>query len=105
MYELDFSAFPVPLIIRTAFERGEFDAALRLTTVAERLGVRTVPLLTAAAWIEVGRPERTRALAPGSLVQPGRMARRVAHHLATPEEQGGTLLRDRRGRPACRLPG
>jgi len=98
-YDLDASAFPVPLIIRTAFERGEFDAALRLVEVAERLGIRTVPLLTAATWIEVGQSVRTRTLAPASLTQPGKMARRVAQHLDAPEEQGGILLRDRWGRP------
>lgn len=97
-HDLDASAFPVPLIIRTAFERGEFAAALRLTELAERLGIGTVPLLTAAAWIEAGEPERTRGLGPRSLEQSGNMARRVAHHLTTPEEQGGTLLRDRYGR-------
>ncbi len=97
--DFDPSAFPVPLIIRTAFERGEFPAALRLTALAERLGVRTVPLVTAAAWIEAGKLDRALELDSLDLKLPGAMARRTAHHLETPEEQGGVLLRDRDGRP------
>ena len=107
--EPDASAFPVFLIIRTAFERGEFPAAQRLIALAEIRGVKTVPLLEAATWIEAGRVERAKRVAalgpvsPGTLSpgtqSPGTMARRVAHYLGTPEEQGGVLLRDRYGRP------
>ena len=96
---LDPSAFPVPLIIRTAFERGEFSAALRLTELAERLGVRTVPLLTVASWIEGGKTATAHAFDGLDLEVPGVVAQRLAHHLASPEEQGGILLRDRHGTP------
>ena len=96
---LDISSFPVPLIIRTAFERGEFSAALRLTALAERLGVKTVPLLTVASWVEGGQIEQAQAFAGLDLQLPSKVARRLAHHLETPEEQRGVLLRDRFGRP------
>ncbi len=120
--------FPTGLIARTAFERGEFDAALRVTELAESAGAPTVRLLTTAAWIEAGGIEEARhlaagaptlsgaslgtlapgtlapgtlapgTLAPGTLARPA-LARQVAHHLETPEEQRGVLLRDRTGRP------
>lgn len=96
---LDPSAFAVPLMIRTAFERGDFQAALRLTELAERLGTPTVPLVTAAAWIEADHVEDALRVPGLRQSPPGNMLRRVAHHLATPDEQGGTLLRDRSGRP------
>ncbi len=96
---LDPSAFAVPLIIRTAFERGDFQAALRLTELAERLGMRTVPLVTAAASIEADRVQDAQRLTALDRTPPGNMLRRVAHHLGSPEEQGGVLLRDRSGRP------
>ena len=92
-------AFPSALIARAAFERGEFDAALRVTELLETAGVDTVPLLTAAAWIEAGGIEEARYLDVEPARLPGTLARRVAHHLGTPEEQGGVLLRDRTGRP------
>ena len=96
---VDPSAFSVSLMIRAAFERGEFEAALRLTALAERLGLRTVTVLTAAAWIEIDRLNKARELPPPNLTQTGNIGRRVARHLATPAEHGGVLLRDRRGRP------
>ncbi len=95
----DASAFAVPLIIRTAFERGEFQAALRLTDLAERLGMPTVPLVTAAAWIEADRVQDALRLTALERTPPGNMLRRVAHHQGSPEEQSGVLLRDRAGRP------
>lgn len=96
---LDSSAFALPLITRTAFERGEFQAVLRLTEVAENLGLPTVPLLTAATWIELDRPHEAHPVDTASLQLAGNLGRRVAHHLTTPEEQGGVLLRDRFGLP------
>ncbi len=132
----DLSPYPVPLMIRTAFERGEFQAAQRLTELAQREGFNTVRLLTAATRIEVGWDARiaTQALnldypdgavlaqdtalahntAPAHntglaqqtvlarnpvLTHNTVLARRLDHHLMTPEEQGGVLLRDRHGRP------
>ncbi len=95
-------AFPTTVIARAAFERGEFDAALRVTDLARHAGEPTVPLLAAAAWIEAGGVEEARHLESNSGAMPGNqgtLARRVTHHLATPEEQGGVLLRDRTGRP------
>ncbi len=106
--------FPTGLIARTAFERGEFDAALRVTELAESAGAPTVRLLTTAAWIEAGGIEEARYLAAGAPGLPGTsvpgapargtpaghtLARQVAHHLETPEEQRGVLLRDRTGQP------
>ena len=106
---LDPSAFAVALITRTAFERGEFQAALRLTELAERLGLPTVPLVTTATWIEADRLDDARQTEtlerasrdrmPDGKIPNGTMLTRVAHHLGSPEEQGGVLLRDRLGRP------
>ena len=45
---------PLSLMIRRAFERGEFDTSLRLTEIARELGLPTVPALTTAAKIELG---------------------------------------------------
>ena len=101
---IEVGAFPTALIARAAFERGEFDAALRVTDLARDAGEPTVPLLAAAAWIEAGGVEEARYLETGAGTEPGppaqgALARRVAHHLETPEEHGGILLRDRTGRP------
>ena len=96
---VDPSAFAVPLIIRTAFDRGEFRTVLRLTELAGDFGLPTVPLLTAAAWIEIDRINEARDLEATDLERAGKLGRRVAHHLATPAEQGGVLLRDRFGQP------
>ncbi len=95
----EIESFPTALIARSAFERGEYEAALKVSELAQIAGVATVPLLAAAAWIEAGGIEEARYLDPGAAALPGTLARRVAHHLATPEEQGGVLLRDRNGRP------
>ncbi len=98
-WRTELAAFPIALIARTAFERGEYEAALRVSELAEDAGLATVPLLKVAAWIEAGGIEEARFLDPGTARVSGTLARRVAHHLATPEEQGGVLLRDRSGRP------
>ncbi len=93
------TAFPTALIARAAFERGEHEAALRVIELAREAGLATVPLLAAAAWIEAGGIEEARFLDARPAAIAGTLARRVAHHLATPEEHGGVLLRDRSGRP------
>ncbi len=95
----DPGVFPTALIARAAFDRGEYEATLRVTELARSAGAATVPLLTTAAWIEAGGIEEARHLDPGAASISGTLARRVAHHLATPEEQGGVLLRDRSGQP------
>lgn len=94
----DLSSYAVPLMIRTAFERGEFRAAQRLTALAQQAGMDTDQMLTAAARIEVGDDARA-ATQKLDLDLPGVLTRRVVHHLVTPEEQGGVLLRDRHGHP------
>ncbi len=94
-----FATWPTTVIARAAFERGEFDAALRVTEVAQRAGMSTVPIVAAAAWIEAGGIEEARYLSSGATTIPATLARRVAHHLDTPLEQGGVLLRDRTGKP------
>lgn len=91
--------FPTAIIARAAFERGEFDAALRVMELAQSAGAPAVPMLAAAAWIEAGGVEEARHLGAGAETIPATLARRVAHHLETPLEQGGVLLRDRTGRP------
>ncbi len=91
--------FPTAVIARAAFERGEFEAALRVAELAESAGAPTVPMLAAAAWIEAGGVEEAEYLGAGAAAIPATLARRVAHHLETPLEQGGVLLRDRTGRP------
>ncbi len=92
-------SYPTAVIARAAFERGEFDAALRVTELAQRAGAPAVPMLAAAAWIEAGGVEEARHLGAGAATIPATLARRVAHHLESPLEQGGVLLRDRNGRP------
>ena len=49
---VDTESIPVALMIRGAFERGDFDAALRLTEGAQAMGWATVPAITAAVQIE-----------------------------------------------------
>ncbi|MEM7586490.1 MAG: penicillin-binding transpeptidase domain-containing protein [Acidobacteriota bacterium] len=85
-------------MIRTAFERGDFQAVHRLSELAKQRDLGFVQLVSAAARIEAGEP----ALSVASDFDPnlsGTLSRRLAHHLATPEEQGGVLLRDRFGQP------
>lgn len=98
---LDPDAFALPLVIRTAFERGEFEAVLRLTELAEALGRPTVPLVTVAARIEDGRSVEP-TIVPEEPVVTSRLAIRVADHLTSPLADGVTL-RDRTGRPIGRL--
>ncbi len=93
------ATFPTAVIARAAFERGEFDAALRVAELAQSAGAPAVPMLAAAAWIEAGGVEEARHLSAGAEAIPATLARRVAHHLETPLEHGGVLLRDRTGRP------
>lgn len=95
---LDATTFPLALMTRTAFERGDFQEALHLTALAERLGQTTVPALTAAALIENGRSDEARSLLL-SQPPPGTLGRRIARHLRAAREHRGVLLRDRRGRP------
>ncbi len=97
--EVDARLLPVALITRSAFERGDFRAALRLTALADRLGLPTVPLVAAAALIEDGRSGEARAVLPLGPPLPGGLARRVAHHLRNGREHRGGLYRDRDGRP------
>ncbi|MEM1202448.1 MAG: penicillin-binding transpeptidase domain-containing protein [Acidobacteriota bacterium] len=99
---LDPAAFPLPLVVRAAFERGDFDAALRLTQLAEEVGQPTVAALTAAALIEDGRDDEVED--PPTSEVSSLLVQRVAHHLAS-EERGGVLLRDRRGIPIGRVVG
>lgn len=101
---LDADAFPLSLITRAAFERGNFDAALHLAALSERLGGPDVEVVKTAALIETGRGEDARRNASqAGLVVPAvaggdgdRLAVRVRRHLQRPEP--GVLLLDRRGR-------
>ncbi|MEM8932569.1 MAG: penicillin-binding transpeptidase domain-containing protein, partial [Acidobacteriota bacterium] len=99
--DLDAEPYPLPVVIRAAFERGEFGAVLRLTELAEALGQPTVPLVTVAARIEDGQPipPTDRVVAAPST---SRLASRVADHLSAPAAAGVTL-RDRSGRPIGHL--
>lgn len=98
--------FPIPLIIRNAFERGDFDAALRLTALAQGLGRSTVPAVTSAALIENGglpgglaqilpiadTVQPSRSTVPGS-----RLLARLDDHRHGMTTTTGLLLRDRDG--------
>lgn len=100
--------FPIPLIIRNAFERGDFDAALRLTALAHELGQPTVPALTSAALIENGGMPSDHTLArriagfqppsPGA-APASRLLARLEDHRQGVDATDGLLLRDRDGAP------
>ncbi len=97
--ELDVSAYPLQLMIRKHFDRGELRSALRLAELAEALGQPTVPVVTAAALIEEGRIDEARAVIAGEPAPSGELARRVTSLLEHPGQQSGVLLRDRFGVP------
>lgn len=93
-------AFPLPLMIRAAFERGNFEGALRLTELAEELGRPTVPQLTAAALIESGRA--VTAELPAAPPVESLLLTQLRQHLDAPtlavEEGAGPRIFDRFGR-------
>lgn len=101
---VDLSPFPLTVLARQAFERGEFEATLRLIELAEQDGRPTVELVRTAALIEQGRDHEAAskvALALGT--QPSiRLARRVRHYLETlppaATRSEAVILRDRTGR-------
>ncbi|MCG8457723.1 MAG: hypothetical protein MI919_15720 [Holophagales bacterium] len=99
--QLASGAFPLPLLIRTAFERGQFASALRLQDLAESLQIETVPWLKTAARIEEGLPVSQDAV-PEAPPVPSRLAARVASHLES-SPAPGALLRDRREIPLGHL--
>lgn len=99
-------AFPLHSILRAAFERGEFDAVLRLAELVESLGERPDPALRTAAQIESGRLvelremdladlEMAREVGSAETPRGALVAARVREHLTSPRQ--GTLLLDRRG--------
>ena len=106
--------FPLHTILRAAFDRGEFDAVLRLSTLADSLGAPVDQALRLAARIETGETvsvEDVSVLPPaeagvtnsGSGAEPSStfVAARVRDHLQQPDP--GVLLFDRQGRPLGRV--
>lgn len=90
-------AFPVSLMARSAFERGDFDTAARLSQVAECLHPAATELVATAAAVETGS---LRGAAPDLSVLrlvPGELARRLQTHFSRSAGIRGTVLRDRRG--------
>jgi peptidoglycan glycosyltransferase len=94
---------PLGLIARTAFNRGDPAATLRLTNLASELGFPTNTTLTAAALIELDRTAEARALSLPHPAALGHLAQRVHHHLGHPRAPEGMLLRDRTGRSIATL--
>lgn len=105
--KLDPSPYPLTVLARRAFDRGDFDAVLALDSLSAELGRSTVPVLATAARIESGRlvgesgpkPIRARKMRK---IPSFDLALRVDHYLAShrngARDGEGVILRDRRGR-------
>lgn len=90
--------YPLHAIVRAAFERGEFDAVLRLADLSEAVGLPADPTLRLASRIELGESVNTDTMpasADPSEAGISLLASRVREHLRHPE--AGTLLLDRNG--------
>ena len=106
----DASTFPLETIARGAFERGEFDAVLRLSQLADTTDEAVDATLVLASHIELGHDVSANELAAlpvvpsvmsGETEEPTLVAARVREHLSQPE--AGSLLFDRRGEPLGRV--
>lgn len=107
----DPDVFPLQTIARGAFERGEFDAVLRLSTLAASMNESVDPMLVLASRIELGHNVSSNetaafaALAAGEFAEetaePTLVAARVREHLSHPA--AGTLLLDRQGATLARV--
>ena len=90
--------FPLALIHRRAFDRGDLEGSWRVHRLAQGLGYDTVPLVAQATLIEWGRDEEARTLPAEHGATPGRLAREVQRFLEKTPGPGETLVRDRSGR-------
>lgn len=93
---IDEERFPIAVLTRNAFERGDFQAALALDDLAHATGQPTAPLVRAAALIEEGRvhelPSEPWKTGGGELSQ------RVRQYLdGVSEHAYRTIVRDRNG--------
>lgn len=91
----DVEPFSLPLITRAAFDRGEFGTVLRLTELAETVGSPTVPLLTAAAKVEAGKPVEATVEASVATTPPpvsSLLVDRLRQHLADPAAEGTQIF-------------
>lgn len=100
----DPDVFPLQTITRGAFERGEFDAVLRLSELADSMDDAVDPMLVLASRVELGddvSADDLRVLEGGRTAEPTLVAARVREHLSHPE--AWTLLLDRHGEPLGRV--
>lgn len=98
---------PLPLMVRTAFERGELEQAKHLTLLAEALGRPAVDAVQMALAIETGQMIEPQALEAPQARAPNasRLLDRLQGFARQSPELGGQVLRDRQGEPIATFDG
>lgn len=102
---VDAARLPLPLMVRAAFERGEFEQAQHLTQLSETLGQPNVAALQVALAIESGQMVEAPSQDLTEVDVDSRLLDRLEGFAKQSQELAGHVLRDRQGRPIATFDG